>query len=232
MEHEIEIEFIYRKRKLLNFWKGDLIQTKPFEIGFLLRNRGNTPLLGATLSGIRWSSAAGQQMFSSIDKSFHIDSLNPGEERKIWIEKAGTYVYGLCHIDLNISSDTVGQTIKTYQVNPFTKEVTFFGTNVWSDFFFIRNINEYQQGITNSFLFYFSVITVVLSIQTWKLTQLQTYYSEVQSRAERIHQAQAESNAIELCKQNPDLNDSGLSNLQSGASVSCAQVREVYKDRF
>ena len=66
MEHEIEIEFISRRHKIFGrFLKSKLIQTVPFEIGFQFRNRGNAPLMGATIEGIRWHSASGQQIFST-----------------------------------------------------------------------------------------------------------------------------------------------------------------------
>lgn len=148
MEHEIEIEFVHRRGKIANFFrKSNLIQTIPFEIGFLFRNRGDKPLIGAMISAIQWRSAQGQSMFSTINKSFHLDTLNPREKKIIWIEKTGTYAHGLCQIDLTVVSDKKEEVIKTFQVNPFTKEVEFYGRGIWTDFFFIRSKESTNKAV-------------------------------------------------------------------------------------
>lgn len=233
MEHDIEIEFISSRHKFLRkYSRNELIQTVPFEIGFLFRNRGSIPLQGATISSIRWHSASGQQILSTIDKSFHLDTLNPGDEKRIWVEKTGTYVYGLCNINLTITSDNVGDTIKTFQVNPFTKEISFCQTNSWTDFFYVKNKDEHEQSITNRYLFVFAVFTLILSIQTWRLSQQQTSYSEVQSRSERIQQARASRDAVVRCKNEPGLMESGLYNLTTGSPTSCVEVLQLDKQNL
>jgi hypothetical protein len=230
MEHQIEIQFIHRRKRIFNFyWGEELIQTIPFEIGFLFKNRGSTPIQGATIDTIRWSSSSGQKIFSSINKSFHLDTLNPGEERKMWTgEKVGTYAHDLCHIDLNIKSDSADDSIKTFQVDPFTKQVDSCQTNSWVDFFFIRSKNEYEQSISNSVVVVLTCMLIVFSFLTLRLSQQQTDYIAVQSLPDRIQQAQSVQRAVELCKSNPTLKESGLYDPTDGTPASCQTVLQQY----
>lgn len=229
MEHQIEIEFIHRRGNILDLIrKNQLVQTRPFEIGLMFRNRGSAPLLGATVSAIRWSSSSGQQIFATINKSFHLDTLNPGEERKIWIEKVGTYVYDLCNISLDIKPDNTNDKIKTFQVDSFTKKIDVCDTNHWIDFFFIRSKNEYEQSKANYLIIIFAFLSLLASFTTLRLSSQQTNYAEIQSRPERIFQAQSVQKTIDICKQNPELKESGLFSPSSGKQASCFDVLQQY----
>jgi hypothetical protein len=63
------------------------------------------------------------------------------------------------------------------------------------------------------------------------IAQQQVYYAEVQSRGERIYQAQVEQRAIEFCNENPDAEDSGLNYTdgdKKGEIAPCSVILEKY----
>ncbi|MBV9159613.1 MAG: hypothetical protein JO019_03400 [Candidatus Kaiserbacteria bacterium] len=230
MEHHIEVEFIHRRGNPLDYLiEADLVQTKPFLIGFVFRNRGNTSLIGARITNIVWRSASGQQIFSTINKEFHLEELNLGEQKKIWIEKVGTYVHGLCYISMNVLSDDAQDTIKTYQINPFTRKIDDCEINNWHDFFFIRSKNEYEQSFANLSMIFFAGMSVVFAVLTYRLSVVQTIYTEEASRSDRIQQEQAVQSAVKACKHDPTMQDSGLYDSRNGSPVSCKAVLEQYK---
>src|SRR4051812_36748198 len=118
MEHKIQIEFIHLKSRFHRlFGESDLIQTKPFYIGLRFKNIGDAPLSGASITNIRWKSAAGQDMFWTSEKSFNLATLNPQQSTEVWVDRTGTYVHGLCQISLNITPDTSGDIIRTFQMD-------------------------------------------------------------------------------------------------------------------
>lgn len=56
----------------------------------------------------------------------------------------------------------------------------------------------------------------------------QTNYTEVQSRSDRIFQAQETQKAIEFCKENPKSENSGLNYISSGEPTPCFEVLKQY----
>lgn len=76
------------------------------------------------------------------------------------------------------------------------------------------------------------ILTMVLGIlavfQIW-LALKQMEYTEIQSRSERILQAQAIQKAVRLCEQSPDLLESSLFEVSTGKPAPCSQVIQQYK---
>ncbi|MFA6269783.1 MAG: hypothetical protein WC657_01070 [Candidatus Paceibacterota bacterium] len=225
MEYNLQIEFISRRGGVLGlFIKSDVIQTLPFEFGFRLKNIGNEPIKNINVSNIFWKSANGQDIVFNANKKYYFDIINPGEEIERWVEKVGTYAHGLCNFNLGVKSIDPKILVKTFQVDPFTKNSSFCADNNFVDFFFVRSKNEYEQNSANNYMLLFAVITTVLTVFTFYLNKQQVYYTEVQSRSERIIQARQELEAIERCKQSPELEDSGLYDTSSGKPASCKEV--------
>lgn len=230
MEQKLQIEFIHQDKNIFNrLRKSELIQTKPFKIGFLMKNIGAQPIQGLIIKNISWASASGQNIFATSEKSFHIETLNPNEEKKFWVDKTGTYMHGLCHIKLDVISDNGIDKIKTFQKDHFTGTISSLPTiNQWIDFFFIRSKSEYEQSRTNNFNIFFSIILVIMTLFTIKLTQQQTKYAQIQSIPEQINQAREKKSAIKFCKQNPEATDSGLYYLDgTGKTASCSDVLQL-----
>jgi hypothetical protein len=73
----------------------------------------------------------------------------------------------------------------------------------------------------NSFLTLIIIILTCFSI--WSATRLEGYI-ELATRAERISQEQSIQNAITRCKQSPEMLDSGIYNVDTGTSATCAEV--------
>lgn len=229
MEYKILIEFKYRK--INSEFGGELVQTEPFEIGLSFTNLGDKPITGASIDSIKWCSAAGLSHYSTINKSFILDTLNPSEQKILWIEKAGTYVDGLCNISLVIKPNKIEDRIITYQMNPFTKEMDkCLNENCWTDFFYVKNRDEYTRDRTNKILFWLTIIMAVMAIIQVYLAINQNRYAKLLSIPEEINQAKAKINALTLCKENPDALDSGLYHIDgSGTVASCNEVLRLEK---
>lgn len=71
---------------------------------------------------------------------------------------------------------------------------------------------------------FLSIIVVVLTFYTLYLTSKQTNYTELSTRAERIEQAKSIQAAKDRCKQTPELNESGLYEVDTGKPAPCSQV--------
>lgn len=69
-----------------------------------------------------------------------------------------------------------------------------------------------------------SFLALVFSIIALRYAREQTQYTELQSRGERIQQLQSIQRALELCKDSPNLKESGLYDTTNGKSVSCSEV--------
>lgn len=83
-------------------------------------------------------------------------------------------------------------------------------------------------GLTAA-LFAGLVMQIWLALTQTAYTIKQTNYAAVQSIPERINQAKMKQEAIKRCKQSPELKESGLNNISTGAVASCAEVIEEYK---
>ena len=65
-------------------------------------------------------------------------------------------------------------------------------------------------------------------IQIWIALQ-QVNYAEVQSRSDRIVQAEAINNAVNLCEKSPQSQQSGLYDPSNGNPAPCSKVLQDYK---
>ena len=74
-----------------------------------------------------------------------------------------------------------------------------------------------------------TIIIIVLTIVNVYLAIQQTNYVELSSRSDRILQMEAIQRAVTLCKQSPDLQDSGLRNTLDGSIASCPEILKQYK---
>jgi hypothetical protein len=221
MEHKLQIEFIcFTKRKLPLIDKISLtrkkllIQTRPFKFGFKIKNIGDTPLGGATLQKIRLLSASGQNITETVDGTFHIDTINPKEEREIWIGEMGTYMHGLSSVHMQTVPDNHGDTIKTFQKNQFTGQVTEYNIiNSWLDFFYIYSETEYNQDRANGLLIMTALFTtIVMLINFYYVFKFQIY-------PEIYAQRKADYEAKQSCQNNPQ----GDVLLKTGGWIKCSE---------
>lgn len=74
---------------------------------------------------------------------------------------------------------------------------------------------------------YTAIIIGLTIINIW-LAQQQANYSEISTRAERITQERSIQDAINACKQNPQLKDSGLYDTSNGTSATCTDVLKTF----
>ncbi len=78
----------------------------------------------------------------------------------------------------------------------------------------------------NTFL---TVVIITLTIINIILAIQQRDYVEVESRSARILQEGAIQRAVALCKQSPDLQQSGLYDTSTGNPASCSEVLKQYR---
>lgn len=165
---KIQIEPIISTQKSKVFWwmKNDsIIQTKPFELNLRITNIGDEPIRGFTIKNIQFRSAGGQNIIHSVDKSFHINTLNPDASTEIRADKFGTYMHGLAQIDIDLVPDDASNTIETYQKDPFTKGVAKYKfSNKWLDFLYVLSKTEDTQNSTNSLLVFLTYLMVIVII--------------------------------------------------------------------
>ena len=94
----------------------------------------------------------------------------------------------------------------------------------------ISNIRNDKHSSHMQFLGVFiGIITVGLIILNLILTKQQTNYAEIQSRRERIIQTQDEERAIERCKYEPNLKESGLIYVDTGKAIPCSDLLKISK---
>lgn len=221
MKNKIQIEFIQNNK---------VIQTKPFKLVIRVENIDNVPFSGATIKDIQIRSANNQQIIEPIEKEFHIGEINPGQNITIEMGRVGTYMHGLANIKFVLVPDKIGTEIITYQKNNFTGELFSGGINDWTDFFYIRTIDEYTRDKTNNILLIITVIMAVMAAVQIYLAKKQIDYAMIQSIPEQINQAKAKQDALTFCKENPESLNSGLYKMDgSGAIASCGEVMMLNK---
>lgn len=223
----MQIELIYKDRNFFIFpHNRKIVQTEPFKMGFLIKNIDTKPTGGFTLKDVQWESADGKNSVYKYGKTFHVDTLEPGAERRIWGSMMGTYTYGLCNIKLTVTHDNADEDMLTFRKDPFTKFVTSNGKkNEWIDSFFIKSKSEHEQSQMNSINLCISLILLFMTVATWKLATEQTEYTRIQSTPEIIHQTQAKQRALEFCKKNPGNKNSGLNYLNgTGEEITCPDL--------
>ena len=79
---------------------------------------------------------------------------------------------------------------------------------------------------------WFASISLFLTAIGLFFTIKQTNLAETQGISERIIQARSVQSAVEFCKQNPDSQVSGLYEISTGKSASCAQVIRNYSGEY
>lgn len=89
----------------------------------------------------------------------------------------------------------------------------------------IRN-NRYTERL-QIFNIILAAVTIILAIYSIRLTKVQTDYTEVSTRSDRIQQNALIRSRAEYCKQNPDSKDSQLANPENGVYVSCADALKM-----
>ncbi|MBI2054233.1 MAG: hypothetical protein HYT36_02785 [Candidatus Staskawiczbacteria bacterium] len=226
MEHKLVVEFLNRRGNFwdyFTFWRPKIVQTIPFEMGFLFKNIGENPIKEMSIKNIKWQPVDGKNILSTINKSFNIGNLNPDEERKIWVQKLGTYAHGLCSISFNLELADSKDVVKTFQIDPFTKLQDNCSINSWIDFFFIFSKSEYEQGITNKFLLSLTTATVVMAFFSFALTALSLNLLKIQTQP--ILQAQEKNmhDAETYCTNNPD----GEVPKSTGGAFKCSEILEM-----
>ncbi len=75
-----------------------------------------------------------------------------------------------------------------------------------------------------------SILALIFSILAVLYTAEQTRLTEIQSRSERINQNRATTEAKKRCEEFPELQDSGLRDIETGESAPCSEVLKIYKN--
>ena len=73
-----------------------------------------------------------------------------------------------------------------------------------------------------------AILALGVSLYGLWLTNKQTDYAEVESRADRIFQAQSIKNAVEKCQSSPEIKESGLFDPSDGKQATCPEVLRIY----
>lgn len=183
-ENQLQIEFIQN---------NNIVQTKSFKLDIKVTNIGNQPFLGATVKDIQIRSADNQQLIEPIEKDFYINAINPGQSIIIEMGKVGTYMYGLAHIQFNLTPDNNEVSIITKQKNNFTGELSNGGNNSWIDFFYIKTRDEHTRDKTNSLLLKITIIMALMTLIQIYFTKKQFDYTKVENTQE-INQLERDQN--------------------------------------
>ena len=87
----------------------------------------------------------------------------------------------------------------------------------------------YIKSESNSLIvvIFLSLIIIALSVITLVIAIKQTDYAEIQSRSDRINEANSRARAIEYCKQNPESLNSGLAYTATGEQAPCFEVLKL-----
>lgn len=94
----------------------------------------------------------------------------------------------------------------------------------------VTDYDELKEARKNAgHAFWLSIIAIIISAVTLNVTIKQTNLTEIQSRSERIFQAKSIQDAIERCKESPELKESGLYYISNGKPASCSEVLQEYK---
>ena len=216
MEHKLQIQFITQKnvllRELFTQESPKVIQAKSFEIGFLIKNIGSAPIKGFSIKNIIWKAEANsQRIIEDFFREFHIDTINPDEEKRIWVGKSGTFSHGLHTIGLTIVPDTQSDRINTFQLNYFTKEcIATDSVNKWLDYFYIYTKNEDEQSKSNKLLLWLTIILVIT-------TTIQFFISYRYQIQPEIYKMEADN----LQAKNVCLSNSNDSVLLDGKLTTC-----------
>lgn len=223
MTLKIQIEAIISTKRNRIFWwiKSDsIIQTKTFELGFRFTNIGDEPIKGFTIKNIQFRSAEGQNIIHGIDKSFHIDTLNPGVSTEISVDKFGTYMYGLAQVNSEFVADDPSSTIETYQKDPFTGQISKYKIpNQWLDFLYVTSNSEDIQNSNNSLLVALTYLITIIVVANFYL------FYKYQVLPKIAEQSKIKFEATNYCKNNPD----GEWPNAYGGTLKCSEVLKISK---
>lgn len=223
MIFKIQIEpIISTESKTIGLFKnGPIIQAVPFKLGFKITNITKEPIRGFILKNILFKSAEGQDIEHRINKSFHIDTLNPSAKTEIWVDRFGTYMHGLAQIWMDVVPDSATDTIKTYQKDLFTEEVTESGSlNHWLDFLYVMSSMENIQNRNNSLMLFFTTLMTLIIIFNFY------FFYKFQISPIINEQKKNEYEAIIHCEDNPD----GVWSKAAGGEFKCSEVLEILKN--
>ena len=69
-----------------------------------------------------------------------------------------------------------------------------------------------------------AIVSILFNLAAVWFSYEQTHLTEIQSRSDRIQQAQMHADSVRLCIQNPELNASGQYETGTGREVSCKEL--------
>ncbi len=95
-----------------------------------------------------------------------------------------------------------------------------------------NNLTEYSEASKkeSSLMRWSTGIMIIVAILNLFIATEQVNLSKEQNVSERISQKRSIQEAIELCKQNKDLKDSGLFEISTGRPASCEETLRAYED--
>ncbi len=76
---------------------------------------------------------------------------------------------------------------------------------------------------------FFAAAALIISAYGIQLSKVQLQFSEIETTSARILQARSKAEAIRKCKENPNMTESGLFNIQTGEPAPCSEVLILYK---
>ena len=147
---------------------GFAVQTKNFSFDLKVTNNLKIPSPEFVISNLVLSSAENQDINETFhQEKFHIKKLNPKENKTIRIGKGASWMYGLVNIRMVIRLQYPKSILDFLQKNPFTKDIYDIGKNNWTDFFYIKSINETKRGRATIAMLILTLVILVLTGFLW-----------------------------------------------------------------
>lgn len=127
---------------------------------------------------------------------------------------------------------------RDYSIKELEKEIDEYGdfspnSHLGSSYYARASLGLTElERRSSSFLgwstFFISFLALIFSIRALNYTAEQTQLTEIQSRSDRIMQLQSITRALENCKNNPVLEESGLYDSSNGKPATCHQIIQQY----
>ncbi len=190
---------------VLKIRKTTLVQGDSFKLGLKIVNTGQSPISNFNVKDIKIKSAVDQDVLHVFNHEYAAGTLNPNDEKILWISDFGTDMYGLASISLNIvpSND---QIIEASQINRFNSLELKHFTNHWMDFFYIKSSHEFVQEKTNTYLLWLAFATALVAL----LPFVNLHLENNQTRAN-----------IKICKE--EEMTGVVTDTRTGVSISCEE---------
>lgn len=161
---KLRLEFIHKPLRKRWYSKKYpfLIQNEPFEYGLKVKNIGDEPFSGATITSFVIESTVVAQPASKVVK---IKALNPNESYELFFDKYTLWHEGSISTSCTLTPDKNNEEICTYQHHrdhdidePYAKK------NEWWHDYYCQSQQQLLQTRTNNLILLLTTITVIEAI--------------------------------------------------------------------